>query len=325
MLICSRLKIPLLCSCLFFISNHIYAQCPNNNSLNANFDASTLTASARTQVACCVWGQEYVAVQNMTSGRTYTVDLCGVTDDTYLTIYSDAGVLQDFSDNDCGDDGTIDFVVPTTGTYRMLVDIGSGCGSNANNHAVFVTDQGTLPVTFAEFNAEQLEEEVSLTWATLSEVNNAGFDVQRSMDGTTWTSLHFETSGGNSVTRREYAYNDLFPAPGMRYYRLQQIDMDGGYSYSNTVNLHIGNSGADLNVFPNPATDKISVVLLSDYVGEAKLTLFDLTGKPVANSSLQFSGELHQADLPVGKFSSGVYIVQVKTGKMTRRKRIVIQ
>lgn len=147
------------------------------------------------------------------------------------------------------------------------------------------------------------------------------------MDGMNWSSVHFETSDGNSTSRRAYQFLDPLPTPGMRYYRLQQIDMDGGISFSNTVNLHVENTGATMSVFPNPATDQLTVVLLSDLdnADKASVKMIDITGKFVMEQELQALGQLHQVDLEVGGIAPGVYIVQVESGVEVKRERVIIQ
>lgn len=82
-----------------------------------------------------------------------------------------------------------------------------------------------------------------------------------------------------------------------------------------------------MNVYPNPATDQLTVVFLSDFdmVEKARVKMMDFTGKFVMEQELEALGRLHQLDLEVEGFAPGVYIVKVESGAVRKRKRIIIQ
>ncbi len=338
-----HLEIILFTSCLIFLLPiHASSQCSWAHLWESDGDASTLVVNTRTSITSSIVHRGYVLINNPTIGRTYRIDLCGASVDTRLSQYVfDAGNTSSGSLDGGGGAGlagstggcTADATDPqlditATSTDPLVIGVNlenCSAGADFTNVELFITDLGVLPVAFGEISARQLEETVSLSWATFSEVNNLGFDVQRSMDGMNWSSVHFETSDGNSTSRRAYQFLDPLPTPGMRYYRLQQIDMDGGISFSNTVNLYVENTGSTLSVFPNPATYQLTVMLLSDLAGKASVKMIDITGKSVMEQELQDLGQLHQVDLEVGRIAPGVYIVQVESGVEVKRERVIIQ
>ena len=99
-----------------------------------------------------------------------------------------------------------------------------------------------------------------LSWKTVTEVNNKGFEVQTSRNGINFDSLGFIPSKANlgvSTHEIKYLYNHVLPPIPTTtvYYRLKQGDIDGKFTYSKVVSL--GTIGHHATLFPNPATDLI--------------------------------------------------------------------
>ena len=78
-----------------------------------------------------------------------------------------------------------------------------------------------------------------LEWATDWELNNDYFEVQRSSDRTLFSSIGEVKGVGNSQTKQEYSFIDDYPLTSINYYRLKQIDFDGGYEYSPIIEIAI--------------------------------------------------------------------------------------
>lgn len=86
-----------------------------------------------------------------------------------------------------------------------------------------------LPVRLLYFTAEASEQTVKLIWATATEQNCYGFQIDRSTDLSSWTEKAFIGGAGNSQLITNYSYYDLHPIPGINYYRLTQYDVDGRF------------------------------------------------------------------------------------------------
>jgi hypothetical protein len=89
-----------------------------------------------------------------------------------------------------------------------------------------------LPIELMEWKAELKGTYVQLNWSTASENNNHLFNVQRSADGITWETISTIVGAGNSTQTMYYTEIDENPLQTIAYYRLQQVDFDGVYSYS---------------------------------------------------------------------------------------------
>lgn len=136
-----------------------------------------------------------------------------------------------------------------------------------------------LPVTLVRFTATHRrgDSQVQVSWATASELNNAGFGIERSLDGSTFVRLGFVASSGtNSTSMRSYMNES--PYVGAAYYRLRQDDTGGKATYSPISYVRDETQRAPLSVFPNPATAEFTV-LGADL--SQPLEVYDLLGQRV--------------------------------------------
>ena len=98
-----------------------------------------------------------------------------------------------------------------------------------------------------------------LEWATVSERSNAGFSVERSNDERPFEMLGFVPGNGDGDMLRAYTFTDIRPAAGWNYYRIQQRDWNGAYSYSPVRALWFGSAPGRLRLWPVPAQDWVQV------------------------------------------------------------------
>lgn len=168
------------------------------------------------------------------------------------------------------------------------------------------TEESALPVTMAYFNAAKEGNTANLTWATTEEMNNTGFEIQRSADARKWQAIGFvenQTADGNSKNLLTYDFADAAPLAGTNYYRLKQIDADGSYAYSSIAAVRFEGKNA-LSVYPNPVADGKLTLTLSQS-GSYKLSVYNVGGMEVLNA--QQSGNT----LDVRSLRAGMYVLRV--------------
>ncbi|MCF8244246.1 MAG: BspA family leucine-rich repeat surface protein, partial [Saprospiraceae bacterium] len=138
-----------------------------------------------------------------------------------------------------------------------------------------------LPVELVSFQAERQNRDAALlTWRTASELNNEGFDIERSSDGRNWETLSFVPGHGTTQAEQSYAYTDEQPLPGVNYYRLRQVDFDGKMEYSDIRSVMMEGSTNGIAVYPNPVKDGLlNVDFAAEQEGTATLRIFDASGK----------------------------------------------
>jgi len=98
-------------------------------------------------------------------------------------------------------------------------------GSATINGATWATYNDLwFPIELKSFYATRIDNGIELNWATLSETNNKGFEIQRSDDATNWEVLGFVEGQGNSRDEINYSFIDKNPEK-VNYYRLNQVDL----------------------------------------------------------------------------------------------------
>lgn len=161
-----------------------------------------------------------------------------------------------------------------------------------------------LPVVLTSFGASRTAAGVQLRWATASETNSARFEVQRSLDGHTFTTVANRAAAGSSLVARSYAAVDGTAPAGTLYYRLQQVDQDGTTQYSALVT--VANTLAEFTLTPNPTHTTIGFFTETPTAYLVRNAL----GQPVgAGTTLAGANTLAVASLP-----TGFYLLELHTG-----------
>ncbi|MEM8908255.1 MAG: hypothetical protein AAGD05_10455 [Bacteroidota bacterium] len=138
----------------------------------------------------------------------------------------------------------------------------------------------SLPVELIGFEVEKDRNEVVLEWATAAEINNAGFDIQRSNDGSNWETIGLVNGNGTTHDIQTYDYTDKIPHNGNNYYWLKQMDYDGQYEFSDVRHVVFSNGKeGGMSVYPNPTSDRFTVNITNPNNESTLLKLFDSKGQ----------------------------------------------
>jgi alpha-tubulin suppressor-like RCC1 family protein len=178
--------------------------------------------------------------------------------------------------------------------------LGDGTTTQANRFGPLRPLAGAqpLPVQLVRFEARRSgPATVALSWATASEVNNAGFAVEKSADGRAWQRLAFVPGAGSSPTAHTYTYLDTQGTPAA-YYRLAQTDFGGPVSYSPVQ--YVGGGSTELSLYPNPARDHATA--LHGAAPGSLVQVLDALGRPVCTTTADASGTAALAGLPPGLY-----------------------
>jgi hypothetical protein len=194
-----------------------------------------------------------------------------------------------------------------------------------------------LPIQLASFNASPVAggDGVLLKWSTISEVNNYGFEIQRSAaaaDGFSSLPGAFIPGHGTTTLPRDYSYSDAGIPAGTWYYRLKQMDLDGTVHYSDPVKTLVGENGTPRETpasfslgqnYPNPFNPVTTISYSVPSRTNVELAVYDLLGQRVA---LLVDGEqeagVHQVRFDGSSLASGVYIYRLRAGSSTETKKL---
>lgn len=172
----------------------------------------------------------------------------------------------------------------------------------------------TFPVEFTHFSVRPEGDDVILNWETGSELNNRGFEIQRTYD-----LRHFETVGfveGNGTTESATAYQ-FSHANGMEgrnvSYRLRQIDFDGQHQYSQLVEVSMsGDLPFSFSAFPNPCvTDDLSISYYAREAGLVTLSLLTVEGRELSSITREALPGTNALRMSMNDIPAGLYLLEV--------------
>ena len=166
-----------------------------------------------------------------------------------------------------------------------------------------------LPVKFTLFNLSCNGTGITLNWRTAQEHNSHHFSIERSTNGSSWTVIGNVPAAGFSNQEKNYTYTDLsFVSNG--YYRVTQYDADGKTAYTDIIRSSCG-TPAELNAWPNPFTDRITVTVTSRTKSVLALKLFSSTGALVKKQEAVVLPGNNQLFLSTGELPAGIYVLSV--------------
>jgi len=208
------------------------------------------------------------------------------------------------------------------GTLRIAfhwVNNNDGVGTDPSFavNDVKITQPITLPVEMIAFDAMAMSRVVLLEWSTASERNNDHFAVEHSMDGAGFIELGRVIGAGNSQQVVHYAYTDDRPAEGMNYYRLRQVDMDGGWKLSEIIALPFRPAGTPLD----EATMEQGVLVTGpiDDPANCSYTLVDSQGRLLRHG---MPGAV-RLRLDLRSLDPGTYLLRLKTPSRTDTRKFI--
>ncbi len=170
-----------------------------------------------------------------------------------------------------------------------------------------------LPIELVSFEGVSKGEYNLLTWQTGQQDNFNHFELESSMDGTTFNTIYISPVYHLPDPGSGFNYSDpAFYSP-FTYYRLKMVDNDGTYTHSNILLLDngIGKSLQINDLFPNPAETLVNMNLSIPYDGKLKTELLDLSGRVLFTE--QFSGKSgeHIYTIPLHDIIKGSYILKI--------------
>jgi len=190
----------------------------------------------------------------------------------------------------------------------------------------FHTGPIALPVELTSFTAQTTSEGVRLSWTTASELNNSGFEVQRSTNQTNWATLGFVRGAGTTTEAQSYSFVDA-SASGRVFYRLKQVDFDGQFKYSNIIEVNAGvpKTFALEQNYPNPFNPSTAISYQLPVAGNVSLKVFDMLGKEVATlvNARQEAGA-YTVNFNANNLSSGVYFYRLQAGNFVQTRKMML-
>jgi hypothetical protein len=201
-----------------------------------------------------------------------------------------------------------------------------------NNLRINVGSSGQWPVELTSFAASAKDDMVHIAWRTASEYNNAGFDIERSWNGSEWERIARVDGQGTKLTPTDYAYIDKMNVswhPDVVFYRLRQIDVSGTSTLSGRLAVQMSGSPESaciLDVFPNPAASGATLVISLPEESPVTVTVHDALGREVARlaNGGVFKAGTHLLHADAANLPAGLYYVSMQHQKGREIKKIIV-
>jgi len=194
-----------------------------------------------------------------------------------------------------------------------------------------------IPVELTSFTATAANDKVIINWSTATELNNLGFEIERSSNlndeskNRNWQTLGFVDGAGTTTENQNYSFIDKNPSTGISYYRLKQIDFDGTFKLYNELKIEFS-SVTDYELaqnYPNPFNPSTTIDYSIPVGGHVSLKVYNLLGSEVAVlvDKMQEAGR-HSVEFSTEnlgtKIGSGVYLYTLKSGEFVRTRKMII-
>lgn len=224
----------------------------------------------------------------------------------------------------------------TSGTYTYLrLRFTNAAASMTTSHATGYFEKGEvedyrIPVDnfplaslMLDFKAALENNSVKLNWKVSEDANVYSYEIERSKDNTNWAKVATVAANGTAGTFNYQAF-DNSPLKGASYYRVKVIE-GAGFRYSVIRPISFNDFTINLSVAPNPARDKTTLLINVNEDCEVNIGLLNLQGQTIMSLKQKVeSGQQAINLLLPSSISSGVYMLQVRSGEKTIRQKLVV-
>jgi len=196
-----------------------------------------------------------------------------------------------------------------------------------------VVPVSALPVELSSFTAKVLRSGgIKLDWITETEVNNYGFEVERSeinpkseLRNPQFQWIGFIEGHGNSSSPKEYNFLDEGVIYGSYAYRLKQIDNDGTFEYSKIIEIDI-DAPLEFELsqnYPNPFNPSTTIKFSLPVTSKVKLSVFNILGEEVQIlvNEIKEAG-IYTINFNALQLNSGIYFYKLETRNFLRVKKM---
>lgn len=186
-----------------------------------------------------------------------------------------------------------------------------------------------LPVELTAFEANAVNNQfIKLNWTTATEINNAGFEIERSNDGVNFDFIAWSPGYNNSNIVHNYSYQDNEVGNGIYYYRLKQVDNDGQFEYSpiRSAEIKSGRESVSVgNFIPNPAENESKLTISISSSLTASIIVYDNLGKIVDSKNVNLEPGKQDVMLNTSAYASGAYAVRIQLEKENFMRKLIIK
>ncbi|MEO0898746.1 MAG: T9SS type A sorting domain-containing protein [Bacteroidota bacterium] len=197
------------------------------------------------------------------------------------------------------------------GAYEVIVTGNNGC---ADTLGATIGPGCVLSVEELDLEAYWNEDKVSISWKTLENPDNAGFEWQRSVDQVNYETKGWQHAMPDPNGEGFYTAEDEEVIPGETYfYRVVQFDQEGNSSLSNVeeVIIPFAKDFELERVYFEPNTQQIKLEVLMHEAGGLNIAIYNTAGQLVAKNFFELNEGISILNMYSDKISSGIYLLDL--------------
>lgn len=187
-----------------------------------------------------------------------------------------------------------------------------------------------LPVELTSFTTDVVKTEVTLNWHTMTEVNNYGFEIERRMASvSSWEKVGFVSGYGTSNSPHQYSYSEAGLSSGRYIYRLKQVDNNGVFKYSASVEAEVTSEPITIGLsqnYPNPFNPSTKISFAAANTGRATVVVYNVLGQQVRTlfDGIAEGRKEYTITFDATQLSSGIYFCKMWTATKTEIRRMIL-
>ena len=216
--------------------------------------------------------------------------------------------------------------------YYAATSVDKSGNESGFSETILLEIPNPMPVELSSFAARAHDNDVILSWATATESNNYGFEIQRSSDNTIFETIGFVQGHGTTAAPKSYRYIDEQLTNGHYYYRLNQIDIDGTCSVTEVIEIAM-NRPLDFRLdqnYPNPFNPTTTISYHLPQSSHVELIVYNTNGQEIRRLVDEFNeAGSHNivwdcTDNTGMKVTSAVYYYRMKTSYGAQFRRMTV-
>jgi hypothetical protein len=196
---------------------------------------------------------------------------------------------------------------------------------------ISVTYTVPLPIQMVGSAANVVRDnQVEVTWKTVSETNNYGFEIYRKRgESGDWLKVDFVQGHGTTLAPQSYSYIDASLSFGKYYYQIRQVDLDGTSETFPAMEVTVGAATQTLTLaqnYPNPFNPSTVIEFVVPMSGHATMTVYNVLGQEVATlfEGNAEAGRINTARFNASNLPSGLYFYTLRSAGQTETKRMLL-
>ncbi|MFN0202013.1 MAG: lamin tail domain-containing protein [Bacteroidia bacterium] len=265
-----------------------------------------------------------VSPNNVCAGGPLNIELSTVNLATAtVNWYNDAGLTSLEGSNN-----PFVYTPPTPNTTKTFhveaVNPDNGCKSVPVSVDLTVANC-IFPVELFTFEGKKVADKIQLVWQTTKEINSDYFTVEKSQEGTVFSSMINIPAKGNTNEPTNYQTFDESPFNGDNYYRLKMTDLDGTFQYSDRIRVKADGLANQISFTPNPATNEVTFGYYANFHKTIYLSLYNIQGKKLRRYAFEVNEGWNEQLISLEHLTSGIYLYSIEDGKWNMQGKIVKQ